>query len=267
MKGENLLCLVIPVSQFLLLLGNASANRPLDFWGYGGIILSIAADVLLLYVLLWSSRKKKLRRELQEFSYFQEAVRMRNEALEERQKELFSMRSDFEERLNQIRAQLRQGEEEAARLEVEDFQKCLDATRPSGYCQNAVVNAVISEKEKDFRRLGVRADIHLLVPRNLKLDPLHLCSLFFNLLDNALEAVSELSENDREIEINAGIKGDYLVVKVCNPTTGNYAGRKRRKGRGYGTQILENLARTYEGSYRAGYENGWYRAFVVVKAV
>ena len=267
MKKENLLFLVIPVSQILIFLGNITGKRSLNFWGYGGIVLSVAGDLLLLYVLIWSSRREKLRKELQELSYLQETERMQNEMLEAKQKELLDMRSDFEKRLEEIREKLKRGEEEAARQEMDAFQVSLDETRPADYCQNAVVNAILSEKEKEFQKLGIKTKLALMIPRGLKLDPLHLCSLFSNLIDNALEALAEIPQERRELELNAEMKGAYLFVKARNASEKSHAVRKRRKGRGYGTQILQELAETYEGNYQAGYEKGWYTAVVMVKAV
>ena len=129
------------------------------------------------------------------------------------------------------------------------------------------MNAILSEKEKEFQKLGIRTKLALMIPRGLKLDPLHLCSLFSNLLDNALEALAELPQEKRELELNSEMKGAYLFVKARNTSEKSHALRKRRKGRGYGTQILQELAETYEGNYQAGYEKGWYTAVVMVKAV
>ena len=267
MKKKNLQLLVIPVSQLLILSGNITGKLNLNFWGYGGIVLSIAADLLLLYVLIWGSRQGKFRKELQEISYLQETEHIQNEMLEAKQKELLDMRVDFEKRLDEIREKLKRGEKEMAYQEMDIFQNSLDEIRPADYCQNTVVNAIISEKEKEFQRLGIKTSIRLLIPHSLNIDPLHLCSLFSNLLDNALEAVEELEEAERKIQIDASIRGSYLVVKIQNPSTKGHADRKRRKGRGYGTQILKSLARTYDGSYQAVFEKGWYKAFVSVKAV
>lgn len=63
------------------------------------------------------------------------------------------------------------------------------------------------------------------------------------------------------------MKGSYLFVKARNTSEKSHALRKRRKSRAYGTQILQELVRTYEGNYQAGYEKGWYTAVVMVKAV
>lgn len=265
MKKENMLFLVIPVSQFLMLSGSITGKRCLNFWGYGGSLLSAAADLLLLYILIWSSRRRKFQKELQEISYLQETERMQNELLEAKQKELQDMRDDFQKRLEEIREKLKRGENELIRQKMDAFQNSLDKTRPADYSQNPIVNAILSEKQKELDRLNVKSEIQLLIPRGLELDPLHLCSLFSNLLDNVLEALAELPENERELKLNAEMKGAYLFVISRNTTEKSHALRKHRKGRGYGTQILQDLAKTYEGEYQAKYENGWYTAAVMLK--
>lgn len=266
MRKEYLFFLVIPLSQILMLFDTLKGERRMNFWGYGGLFLSIAADILLLFILIRSSRREKLNRELQELTYLQETERMQNEMLEAKQQKMLSTRLEFEKRLEKIQEKLKRGEEETAWQEMDEFQKSLEKTRPASYCQNSIINAVVHEKEKDLKRLQVQMDIRLQVPQMLKLDPLHLCSIFSNLLDNALEALSGLPQEERKFELHAEIKGVYLFVRCRNTASKSHALRKRRKGHGYGTQILDYIAKTYEGSYQAGYENGWYTAAVMVKA-
>ena len=68
------------------------------------------------------------------------------------------------------------------------------------------------------------------------------------------------------MRLDAEMKGAYMLVKARNTAEREHALRKRRKGRGYGTQILRELAKNYEGNYQAAYEKGWYTAAVMVKA-
>lgn len=265
MKKEDYLFSVIPVSQLLMLMGSLTEKKALGFWGWGGLLLSVAADFLLLSILLWSSRHEKLEQEFRELSYLQKTERMRNGMLEEKQKEILALRSSFEKRLKAIQGKLEEGESEAAVREMELFQADLEEVSPPAYCQNAVVNAVLAEKDKELQKLHVQAVMELLVPRGLKINPLYLCSIFSNLLDNALEALAELPEAERRLELDAGIKGVYLFVRIRNTASLSHAMRKRRKGRGYGTQILRETAEACGGSYQAGYEKGWYTAAVMVK--
>ncbi len=265
MKKENLFFLVIPLSQILMVLEPILEKRPFNFWGYAGLIFSIAADILLLYILFRSSGRERMQRKLQELTYLQETEHMQNEILEEKQQKLLLMRSDLEKRLDEIRESLRQGEQETAQREMDEFQESLEKTRPVTYCSNAIVNAVVHEKKKKLHDLKVKTEIDLKVPRGLEIDPLHLCSIFSNLLDNALEALSELPPEQRSFEMHAEIKGAYLFVRVKNTATKEHAFRKRRKGHGYGTWILEYISQNYEGNYQAKYENGWYTVTIMIK--
>ena len=170
MKKENLFFLVIPVSQILMLSSALAEGRSLDFWGYGGILLSIAADLLLFHVLIWGARKERVKKELRELTKLQEAERRQNELLEVKQKELLTMRSDFEKRLVEIQEKLERGERQDARKEMDAFQERLERTRPAVYCQNMIVNALLAEKEKEFARFHIQTEISLLVPRRLELN-------------------------------------------------------------------------------------------------
>lgn len=267
MKKERLLFLIVPLSQLLMLLGVLSGERSLDLWGYGGIALSAAADILLFYVLAWGSGKDRLQRELQESDEIGKAWHIQNERLDAEQKEILMMRAGFEKQLEQIQQRLEKREKTEARQQMGMLQERLDDLQPLDYCQNPVVNAAISEKVKEFQSLGVKTNISLVLPQGLQIEAISLCSLFSNLLDNALEALSELPEKDRKFELNAEIRGGYLFVKAQNPALKEYVARGRRKGRGYGTQILQSLAKRYEGKYQAEYEKGWYTVLVILNVM
>lgn len=267
MKKEYLLFLVFPISQLMMIAGDYEALKNMDILGTVGIALSIIADIVLLYVLIHGSKKEKLEKELEKVRYLNEIESERNRIMEKRQKELFEMKHSFEKRISEINDNLAQGNKAQAEQDIDRLQEELERSRPNMYCKHAVVNAVLSEKDKVCSELGFSLDTDLMIPAKLNVEPLNICSIFSNLLDNAIEAVEELPENERKISVLGEMKGNYLFVKVENPATKEHAQRKRRKDRGYGTQILQDLAKKYDGQYVAAYEKGVYAATVGVKAV
>lgn len=267
MKKEYLLFLIFPVSQFMLIAGEYKAMKSSDILGNTGLILSVAADIVLLYVLIHGAKKEKLEKELEKIRYLNEIESERNEIMEKRQKELFAMKEDFEKRILEIQRSLEAGDTETAEHDMDTLQEKLESTRPNAYCNHAVVNAVLSEKEKICKSLGFSMDTDLIIPGKLEVEPLHMCSIFSNLLDNAIEAVEEFEEAGRNISVHAELRGNYLFLKVKNPATKKHAERKRRKDRGYGTQILDDIAKKYDGQYMAVYEDGYYSASIGVKAL
>lgn len=229
--------------------------------------LNETLDEILLFVLIHGTKKEKIEKELEKVKYLNEVENTRNEMMEKRQKELYEMRADFERRMKEINENLAKGDIETKDRQLEEFQEMLEKTRPNIYCNHVVANTVLNEKERVCKELGFSMEIDTMIPRELKVEPLHMCSIFSNLLDNAIEAVTELKEEERKIKISAEINGYYLLVKVTNPTTKAYANRKRRKNRGYGTLILKDIAKKYDGEYTGSYEKGYYSAVVGVKVV
>ena len=175
------------------------------------------------------------------------------------------MRDDLNRRLEEVHTELLSGSTGEAEKNMNDIQKTLDGTRTREYCMHPVINAILAEKEHVCQSRKIATEFELLVPRTLHIDALHLCSIFSNLLDNAIEAVSELPEEKRRITLKAELKNTYLVVRTDNPSTREHAERRIRKDHGYGTRILESLAQKYEGSYSGHYGDGVYRAIVAVK--
>lgn len=267
MKKEYLMFLVFPISQMMMIAGDYKALKNLDALGVAGIVLSVIADLVLVYVLIHGSQKEKLEKELEKTRYLNEIESERNRIMEKRQEELFEMKSSFEKRIAEINDSFALGNKEQAEQDIDRLQEELERSRQKVYCRHAVVNAVLSEKEKDCSELGFELDTNLMIPEKLNVEPLNICSIFSNLLDNAIEAVEELPENQRKISVQGEIKGNYLFVKVENPTTKEHAQRKKRKGHGYGTQILQDIAKKYEGQYLATFEKNIYTATVGVKAV
>lgn len=267
MKKEYVLFLIFPISQLMLVAGDYSVTRNTNIFSSGGFVLSIVADIVLLFVLIRGTKKEKIEKELEELKYLKEIERERNELLEKSQQELYAMRADFERRIKEIERKMESGKKADAIMGINKLQRELDHTRKAVYCHNPVVNAVMSEKAKECNMKNISLETKLLIPRRIEVEPLHICSIFSNLMDNAIEAVVSYEGVNNTITVDAAIKGNYLFIKVKNPSTKDYVNRKRRKERGYGTQILTDIAKKYDGNYETSFNNDYYSAVVMVKAV
>ena len=257
--------IIFPVSQILMLVGDYMASGKLDTFASIGVIASIIADVIILFALIHGEKKEKIEKDLEKVKYLNEIEHEKNEIMERNQKKLYEMRSDFERRMQEINENMEQGNIEEKNRKLEELQEKLESTRPNIYCKHTVTNAVLNEKEKKCKELGFSIDMDVLIPNEIKMAPLHMCSIFSNQLDNAIEAVSELAAENRQIKLSAIVKDKYLVIKVINPATKEYATQKRRNDRGYGTLILKDIAEKYEGEYTGAFENGYYSAVLGVK--
>ena len=242
MKKEYLLFLVFPISQIMMIAGDYKALKNMDILGDVGIVLSVLADLILLHIVIRGSQKEKLEKELENVKYLNEIESERNRMMEKRSKELLEMEEYFAKRIAEINDRLAAGDKEHAEEDMEQLQKELQKSETKEYCKHAVVNAVLNEKEKTCKKLGFSLETELLIPAQLQVEPLNICSIFSNLLDNAIEAVENMEEEERKISVHGELKGNYLFVKVKNPATEEHVQRSRREERGYGVQILNDIA-------------------------
>ncbi len=263
---KKLLVLMIPASQILLVVGYICSQQKLDLWGLSGILVFLIADGVLFYELICGRKKEEIQKEIEEVSYLQEIECIRHEMFAEKEQELLHLKQIFDDQLENIRKRIANGEVEAAKVEMDHFQKSLDETRPEEYCQNRVVNAVMSEKAKQCRKRNIELDAELMVPAALRMDALQICSLFSNLMDNAIEAVTiENTKECRWIRVNTEVKNAYLCIKISNPAAPSHVVRKKRDGHGYGTKIIQDIVKQYDGVYKTEYRQRVYTATLGIK--
>lgn len=236
MKKGKIFFVLLLVSQILMIAGDYIDKGYQSVFSIAGIVFCIIADIIFLYVYFVGSKKEKIEKELEEVKFLTEVERKKNDLLSESQKRLQGQKAELESEMKR-------------------------------YCSNAIVNAVVREKDQKCKELGFDLDLDLMIPNKLEIEPLHVCSIFSNLLDNALEAVANMEPAKRSIELCAEIKNNYLCVKVSNTASKEHVKRKKRKNRGYGSLILQDIAQTYDGTYTTFYAEGIYSAAVVVKTV
>lgn len=266
MKKEYLLFWIFPLSQLLVIAGGYKISESRTF-GNIGIVLSIIADAVLLYVVFHSVKKEKIENELENVRYLKELEKERNELLEKKNRDIYEIREEFESRIQAIVSNLEAGNNQIARYDMDRLQDKLNDSQTVRYCKNIVANAVISEKQKECQKLGFSIEADIVMEENILIEPLHICSILSNMLDNAIEAVKEISLEKRKIIIKTETKGGFLFIKTINPTTKKYALRPRRKDHGYGTQILTELAEKYDGKYEGIYRDGYYSSTVMIRVM
>ena len=102
---------------------------------------------------------------------------------------------------------------------------------------------------REARQAGIPVVASVVLPRRLPIANVDLVILFGNLMDNAVEACSQVASPF--IRLEAGLRKDYLVVTESNPAPADDTRKKRRipqLERGIGLHILTDLAGRYHGS-------------------
>ena len=136
------------------------------------------------------------------------------------------------------------------------------------WCQNRALDTLMELKAATCEGAGIRLTCSLDVPRELGLSDLELCTLFSNMLDNAITACAALPEEERWVDVAAAMRAGRLVAVVrnsCAEGTKTPAGGARgiTDEHGWGLRILSELAKRHDGTMSAEAEEGVFTVRVV----
>lgn len=255
--------LIMPISQ-LLMLQSFSLDEWSLFWLFG-LLFGVAANFLLMTYTISQERKTTAIEELREIRHRIELEKSHYEAIEQRRGELDTIRKDFNEKLETIAGIARSGADEEARGEISAFAESINRTRENHYCAVPVINAVLSQKENECKEAGIVLSVDLNLPDILDVEPMHLCSILSNILDNAIAACQKVKSADKPIiRITSQISGDYLIIKAVNPSI---EPKKSAPGRGYGLKIISELTKNYGGDFQSDYSDGVFSVLVSLLTV
>ena len=143
---------------------------------------------------------------------------------------------------------------ENGRQLFEQMQEKYKQTQIPYYSSNPVINAVILSKSLAAEENGVKLTVSVNGENLDGIENIDLCSIFSNLLDNALEAARNI--RDGEIELSSWSEAGYFFIKCVNSYAGKASlvkknGKKfastKGSGRGLGLSIIESVSGKYDG--------------------
>lgn len=182
--------------------------------------------------------------------------------IELKRKELLTLKQLFNEKLSVIYQKIISDEYDLAEELTAELMEQVTATREFSFCSNSVINAVLTNKQHlcEQKSVSFRADIS--IQDCSSINKVHLCSVFSNLLDNAIHACEALpAGTPRFVTVSAKQHGDYLHVKVLN-TALPQSESSPAPGHGYGQKILADIASHYRGEFFTEFTDGIYKAAI-----
>lgn len=118
-------------------------------------------------------------------------------------------------------------------------------SRSLRYCADPVVNAVLTVKEEQMSRYGIRLEARIDIPKELPFEKTDICALFSNALDNAGEACRRLPEAQRDVRVKSRARKGLFCLEVTNPV-----------------EVVENRQSPQTGTARICDDNGGAHVFV-----
>ena len=185
-------------------------------------------------------------------------------ALRQTQQDAMAYRHDMRHHLNLLQNYAARGDLEHIRAYLIQANTDLDRITSRRFCGNESINLICSHfaAQAEQRRIDFATDIRL--PETIPLPETQLCALLSNSLENAVNAVSALPEEARQIRLRLRLHQENLLILVENPCAGpvDFADglpQSRTPGHGYGARSIAAIVKNNRGQLLFSAENGLFR--------
>lgn len=159
---------------------------------------------------------------------------------------------------------------EAQQYKESLFQK-LNELQPSIQCDNPLLSAILNHVflKTEQRHIALKMDLQGEEQLSM-LAGIDLTTIVSNLLDNAVDAVSELPEEQRYIHFAVAFQIGEIMIHVENPTKndlkreGNTVVSTKEGHFGLGLKNVEMVVKKYKGDFKTDVEDGIFTAAITI---
>ncbi len=278
----NLSLILFPAAQTFAMVGmvadhagNADAKQHPMVQANSTLVLTISfltflvADIVYLYFMADLEKKAVLEREVSSLKYARQLEEQHFKQIEEKRYEVAKIRHDINNQLASIKNMVHSRHIEQAEELIGELENTVRNTQEYRYCSIPVVNAVISEKNKEAEKYGIQLVTKIDIPDSAGITQHHLCSAFANMIDNAIRAERGFTEKDSDkkiINVNAVSDSVSVYITVRNYVSGVEISREDDSSlHGYGQKILGDIAEIYSGTFDTTEKNREYTCTLVMQ--
>lgn len=254
------LFIIFPLSQAISLSGyyyvspmHTAAGEPYtNPFAYISLVMYIFSDIFMLIALRDNARTEQLRSQLRDMEHETEMQTLYYENVTKQYAKIREYRHDIRNLVAAAEITMRSGSQDEGLSMLSDLRSRADDLEIPVYCANPIVSAVIWEKRRRCAELGIEFTLIMSRTQEIPLENADVCSVFANLLDNAIrEAATTASPH---ISVSCRSEIGMLFLEVRNTTGKRFASApastRRGENHGNGLTIVENIARKYSGSFR-----------------
>lgn len=195
-------------------------------------ILSAISGVFLIVISINAGQKQRYM----EIANITETMRKKQvqyfQLLLNKEEETKKFRHDLSNHLYSMKYLLENGKTESLKNYLDDINLISAKLKPEIQTGSDIVNAIICQLRESYKNVDYKIEWTGYFQSDIKIAPIDLSSIFFNLLANAIEAIENLPNQESRI-INVIVKhsNNLLYFSVKNPCIG----KAIRAGSGFAT--------------------------------
>ena len=210
----------------------------------------------IIFVLIYFKQyeekcEAEQRNELMEMQRIQSQKEV--ERMKRSQYEISILRHDMRHFLNDILCFVEANELERAKAYIGEIIEHADQTVPKKYCNNMIVNMILSSYENSIQEAEIDFNYSVRIPTELDIADSDLSSILSNALENAVHAVSLLPAEKRKIELDMRMHNDKLLISIKNtysekPQIVDGLPQTHVRGHGFGTKSIRYVTEKLKGN-------------------
>ena len=138
---------------------------------------------------------------------------------------------------------------------IQQIHQTYENTIISTFSQNELLNSILSIYSSRLQELGIAFHAQVAAPKDLPCSEMIFCAILSNILENAMNAVKDLSLENRRIELHIFEKMNHLMLLEKNPAPvppvfSDGIPVTRRSGHGLGVKSIIYYVESQQGQYQ-----------------
>lgn len=255
----------IPISYANIRVGNVYAK---------GFIITIfeLALYLIVFILFYIFSKTTIEKtKLTERNNILEIQKSYTESLQSYIKYTSKARHDFKHSVHVMSRLADEGNLSALKDYIAQYENSLTVTAPVRICKSEALNALFNHYRQQAIENNVDINWRIDLPENSRILDVDLCSIFGNILENAIDGCCTVEEGKRYFNLTSEIKGDCLYIVSTNNygkplrMDGEEFSSTKHQGKGIGLYSMKSITDVYDGIFEAGNNDGEFFVNIVMK--
>lgn len=162
---------------------------------------------------------------------------------------------DMKNHLAVIREYAEEGNSEGIKKYLDGMTPIFTSADMRVWTRHRILDLILSQKKQRAEMQGIRFEVQAEAIQELVLQDSEICSVFGNLLDNALEACEKIEDGSRWIWVRIRSQRQMLFIAIANSISeiphkkkGRFVSTKGNASEhGYGLKSVERIVDQYEG--------------------
>ena len=240
-----------------------------------GLFESVVAAVcvLICFVCYFYFRLRKTQQEQEHISLENKLLKMNYQAAEESYESNAKLYHDMRNHFSLLQSYLAEGNIAQAQEYLQKLGGNSPATSIEKRTGVEAIDYILSQKAAKAENLGIAMEIHAEYPKECSIDPVDLCTVLTNLLDNAIEACGQLPEEmERKIELTIRRIHQFIIIRLSNSAAaepviknGKLITSKQDKAHhGWGLKSVKSAVEKYQGTMEYKYEDHLFTVSVMM---